>query len=68
MPDVSTAFELRAMMYRHLNLTLASSPPRRVLFYLRQTSEQRLLVNVQELVDIVSSYGMEYTYVCTTST
>ena len=60
-PDVQTGYEFREEMYEHLNTTLPTSPPRRVLFYLRQGLENRQLKYVDQLEAIVSKFDINYT-------
>ena len=61
LPDVQTGFEFREEMYRHMDTTLPTTPPRRVLLFLRQHIENRRLYKVDMLIDIMEKLHVNYT-------
>ena len=63
LPDIQTGVEFREEMYEHMNRTLPTTPPRRVLLYLRQGLENRRVYKVDMLIDIMKKLKVNYTYV-----
>ena len=61
LPDVQTGFEIREEMYEHMNTTMPTMPPRRVLLYLRQGLENRRVYKVDMLIDIMKKLNVNYT-------
>ena len=62
-PDIQTGFEFRVAMYKHMNMVLPDKPAKKVLFWLRTPRMSRELLNADELVKVVESYNLSYTYV-----
>ena len=63
MPDIETGFAFRDEMYKQMGVP-AHDPPaaKKVLFMLRG-NERRKIVNLAELIKVVESYNLTYTYV-----
>ena len=61
LPDVQTGFEFREDMYEHMNTTLPTVPPRRVLLYLRQGQESRQLYKLDVLLGVMQKLKVNYT-------
>lgn len=64
MPDPEIAFAYRRDLYAHFGMTLPSGPSpatMKVLFFLRPKTVGRAFDTLDDMVDIVKSYGIPYT-------
>ncbi len=50
-------------MYDHFEMTLPEVPAKRVLLWLRQSTEIRRLENLNEIIAVLDTYELNYTYV-----
>ena len=62
MPEMETGFAFRKDMYKHMGMKLPDVPPKKVLFMLR-ANNRRKMHNLPELLKIVESYNLSYSYV-----
>lgn len=66
-PDIETGFEIRGRLFKYLNMELPPAPAsRRVLLWLRRPGFPRSIANEAAVVNVIRSYGLEYTYVACT--
>jgi hypothetical protein len=63
-PDIGTGFALRERLYAYTGLPAPPTPPQpghRVLLWLRRDGFPRSITNTQAMIDIIESYGLNYT-------